>query len=41
MEGQVGNSSHSSFILAILILESEKQLENQILNQKLHNATDF
>ena len=38
MHREVANSSHSSFILAVFRLESEKQTENQILNQKLHTT---
>ena len=38
---QFANSSHSSFCLAIFMLQPEKEIINPILNQKLHNASDF
>ena len=41
MQKQVENTSLSSFILATCMQEPEKQSKNQILNQKLYNASNF
>ena len=41
MQKQVANSTQSSFTIAPFTLEPEKQKTIQILNQKLHKASDF
>ena len=40
MQKQNANSSDSCFEFVIFMLEPEKHSKNQILNRKLHNASD-
>ena len=41
MQRQAANTSDFSFIWAIFTLEHQKQMKNQILKPKFHNASNF